>query len=158
NAVTMLTSPARLQVRIGIATGLVVVADLIESEQSQERDIFGGAPHVAARLQEVAKPNTVIIAKSTRRLLGDLFELEDLGGKELKGFPEAVRAYAVRGAKLVESRFHALRTSRLTALVGRKEEIGILLRRWSKAKSGEGQVVLLSGEAGIGKSRLTATL
>jgi class 3 adenylate cyclase len=156
-AVTTLNLPVPLQARVGIATGLVVVGDLIE-EQSQDRDIFGEAPNVAARLQEAARPNTVIIAESTRGLIGDLFELEDLGGKDLKGFQEAVRAWAVRSARPVESRFHALRTRGLTALVGREEEIGILLRRWSKAKSGEGQVVLLSGEPGIGKSRLTAVL
>jgi predicted ATPase/class 3 adenylate cyclase len=156
-AVTTLNSPVLLQARVGIATGLVVVGDLIE-EESRDRDIFGEAPNVAARLQEAARPNTVIIAESTRGLIGDLFELEDLGGKDLKGFQEAVRAWAVRSARPVESRFHALRTRGLTALVGREEEIGILLRRWSKAKSGQGQVVLLSGEPGIGKSRLTAVL
>ena len=106
----------------------------------------------------IAEPNTVVIAESTRKLLGNLFELEDLGAKDLKGIAEPVRAWAALRASSVESRFEALHASGLTALVGREEELELLLRRWSKAKTGEGQVVLLSGEAGIGKSRLTAAL
>jgi class 3 adenylate cyclase len=125
--ITILNSPIPLQTRVGIATGLVVVGDIVESGHSQERDIFGEAPNVAARLQEVARPNTVTIAESTRRLLGDLFELKDLGEMDLKGLPKAVRAWAVHGASLVESRFHALRSRGLTALVGREEEIQTLL-------------------------------
>ena len=100
----------------------------------------------------------VVIAEGTRRLLGNLFELEDLGPKDLKGIAGPVRAFAAVRASSVESRFEALHASGLTALVGREEETELLLRRWSRAKSGEGQVVLLSGEAGIGKSRLTAAL
>jgi class 3 adenylate cyclase len=157
-AVTALKSPVALQTRVGIATGLVVVGDLIGSGQSQERGILGETPNLAARLQDAAEPNTLVIAESTRSLLGNLFELEDFGAKDLKGIPGRVRAWVALRASSVESRFDALRTSGLTALVGREEEIEILLRRWSKAKSGEGQVVLLCGEAGIGKSRLTAVL
>src|SRR5207344_3215896 len=110
------------------------------------------------RLQGVAEPNTVVIAEITRKLLGNLFELEDLGASDLKGIAGPVRAWAALRPSSVEGRFEALHASRLTELVGREEEVELLLRRWSKAKTGEGQVVLLSGEAGIGKSRLTASL
>src|SRR5262249_48329280 len=142
----------------GIATGLVVAGDLVGSGEAQERGIVGETPNLAARLQGVAKPNMVIIAEGTRRLLGNLFELEDLGAKALKGIAGPVRAWAAQRASLVEGRFEALHASGLTALVGRGEELELLLRRWSRAKRGEGQVVLLSGEAGVGKSRLTAAL
>src|SRR5262249_11756186 len=110
------------------------------------------------RLQGIAEPNTVVIAEDTRKLLGNLFELTDLGPQELKGIAGSVRAWSVLRPSSVESRFEALHATRLTALVGRDEEMDLLLRRWSKARTGEGQVVLLSGEAGIGKSRLTAAL
>ena len=142
----------------GIATGLVVVGDLIGSGAAQEQAVVGETPNVAARLQSVAEPNMVVIAESTRKLLGNLFELEDLGAKEVKGIVEPVRAWAALWASSFESRFDALHAIGLTALVGREEELELLLRRWSKAKTGEGQVVLLCGEAGIGKSRLTAAL
>jgi class 3 adenylate cyclase/predicted ATPase len=147
-----------LQVRVGIATGLVVVGDLIGSGEAQERGVVGDTPNLAARLQALAEPNMVLIADSTRRLLGNLFEVRDLGPQDLKGIAGPARAWAALRASLVESRFDALHTSNLTALVGREEEFEALLRRWSRAKSGEGQVVLISGEAGIGKSRLTAAL
>jgi hypothetical protein len=143
---------------VGIATGLVVVGDLIGSGEAQERGIVGETPNVAARLQGIAEPNTVVIAESTRKLLGNIFDLQDLGAQELKGIGGAVRAWAALRASSAEGRFEALHASGLTALVGREEELELLLRRWSKAKTGEGQVVLLSGEAGIGKSRLTAAL
>ena len=106
----------------------------------------------------LAEPNTVVIAESTRKLLGSLFELQDLGAKDLKGIGGSARAWTALRASSVESRFEALHATGLTALVGREEELELLLRRWSRAKTGEGQVVLLSGEAGIGKSRLTASL
>ena len=157
-AVGALKSSAPLQTRVGIATGLVVVGDLIGSGEAQEQRIVGETPNLAARLQGIAEPNTVVIAESTRKLLGNLFELQDLGAKDLKGIAEPVRAWAALRPSSVESRFEALHASGLTALVGREEELELLLRRWSKAKTGEGQVVLLSGEAGIGKSRLTAAL
>ena len=157
-AVGALKTHAPLQTRVGIATGLVVVGDLIGSGASQEQAIAGETPNLAARLQCIAEPNSVVIAESTRRLVGDLFELEDLGSQELKGITGAVRVWAALRAASVESRFDALHASGLTQLVGRDEELELLLRRWSKAKSGEGQVVLLSGEPGIGKSRLTAAL
>ena len=157
-AVGGLKSSAPLQTRVGIATGLVVVGDLIGSGAAQEQTVIGETPNLAARLQGIAEPNTVVIAESTRKLIGNLFELQDLGSQDLKGIGGQVRAWAALRLASVESRFEALRGSGLTELVGREEEIELLLRRWSKAKTGEGQVVLLSGEPGIGKSRLTATL
>jgi len=157
-AVTALKTHAALQTRVGIATGLVVVGDLVGSGEAQERGIIGETPNLAARLQSIAEPNTVVIAESTRKLLGALFELEDLGQKDLKGIAEPMRAWAALRTSSAEGRFEALHASGLTELVGREEELDLLLRRWSKAKTGEGQVVLLSGEAGIGKSRLTAAL
>ena len=157
-AVSGLKTHAPLQTRVGIATGLVVVGDLIGSGASQEQAIVGETPNLAARLQGIAEPNSVVIAESTRKLVGNLFELEDLGAKDLKGIAGPVRAWAALRPASVESRFEALHASGLTELVGREEELELLLRRWSKAKTGEGQVVLLSGEPGIGKSRLTAAL
>jgi class 3 adenylate cyclase len=158
-ALTALKSRASLQTRVGIATGLVVVGDLIGSGDTQERSMVGETPNLAARLQGIAGPNMVVICGSTRRLLGNLFELKDLGLRDdLKGVGEATRAWAALRASSVESRFEALHPSDLTALVGREEETELLLRRWSRVKDGEGQVVLISGEPGIGKSRLTADL
>jgi class 3 adenylate cyclase len=158
SAVTALKTHAALQTRVGIATGLVVVGDLIGSGAAQEQAVVGETPNLAARLQGIAEPNAVVIAESTRKLLGKLFDLQDLGAHDLKGIGGPVKAWAVLRPALVESRFEAMHASGLTELVGREEELEILLRRWSKAKTGEGQVVLLSGEAGIGKSRLTAAL
>ena len=157
-AVSDLKTHAALQTRVGIATGLVVVGDLIGSGASQEQAIVGETPNLAARLQGIAEPNSVVIAESTRKLLGNLFELEDLGSQELKGISGTDMAWAALRPASVESRFDALHATGLTQLVGREEELELLLRRWSKAKTGEGQVVLLSGEPGIGKSRLTAAL
>ena len=158
SAVGALKTHAALQTRVGVATGLVVVGDLIGSGASQEQAIVGETPNLAARLQGVAEPNAVVIAESTRKLVGNLFELEDLAVQDLKGIAGPVRAWAALRPSSVESRFDALHASGLTDLVGREEELELLLRRWAKAKSGEGQVVLLSGEPGIGKSRLTAAL
>jgi class 3 adenylate cyclase len=157
-AVSAIKAPAAMQTRVGIATGLVVVGDMIGSGEAQERGIVGETPNLAARLQGVAEPNMLVIAEGTRRLLGNLFELEDLGAKDLKGITGPVRAFAALRPSRVESRFEALHATGLTALVGREEELELLLRRWSKAKIGDGQVILLSGEPGIGKSRLTAAL
>ena len=147
-----------LQVRVGIATGLVVVGDLIGAGSAQEQAVVGETPNLAARLQAIAEPDTVVIAESTRKLLGNLFELRDLGARDLKGIAGPARAWAALRASSVDSRFDALHTTGLTPLVGREEEVELLIRRWSKAKTGEGQLVLLSGEAGIGKSRLTAAV
>ena len=157
-AVDALKIHAALQTRVGIATGLVVVGDLIGSGASQEQAIVGETPNLAARLQGVAEPNSVVIAESTRKLVGNLFELEDLGAQDLKGISGPIRAWVAVRPVSVEGRFEAFHASGLTELVGREEELELMLRRWSKAKTDEGQVVLLSGEAGIGKSRLTAAL
>ncbi len=158
DAVATLPATEPLQVRIGAATGMVVVGDLVGSGKGQERDIVGETPNLAARLQAIAEPNAVVIAEATRNLLGNLFELRDLGPKELKGITGPVKAFAVLRASSVESRFEAMHAGGMTALVGRDEELELLLRRWARAKTGEGQAVLLSGEAGIGKSRLSAAL
>jgi class 3 adenylate cyclase/predicted ATPase len=155
-AVAGLKTCAPQQVRVGIATGLVVVGHLIPSGESEERGMVGETPNLAARLQSIAEPNMIIIAESTRRLLGSFFQLDDLGIRSLKGIAGPVRAWAVLNASSVASRFEAFHTTELTALVGREEEFELLRRRWLKAIEGQGQVVLLSGEAGIGKSRLTA--
>jgi class 3 adenylate cyclase/predicted ATPase len=157
-AVSGLKTLVPLQVRVGIATGMVVVGDLIGVGASQEQAIVGKTPNLAARLQGIAAPNMVVISESTRMLLGDLFDIEDLGATDLKGISDAERAWAVLRPSSVESRFEALHASGLIKLVGRQEELDLLLRRWSKAMDGEGQVVLLSGEPGIGKSRLVAAL
>jgi class 3 adenylate cyclase len=157
-AIGDLKTHAALQTRIGIAAGLVVVGDLIGSGSSQEQPIVGDTPNLAARLRGIAEPNSVVIAESTRNLVGGLFDLEFLGPQELKGISGSTPAWAALRPASVEGRFEAMHASGLTDLVGREEELDLLLRRWSKAKSGEGQVVLFSGEAGIGKSRLTAAL
>jgi class 3 adenylate cyclase len=146
-AVGGLKTHAPLQTRVGIATGLVVVGDLIGSGASQEQAIVGETPNLAARLQGIAEPNSVVIAESTRKLVGNLFELEDLGAQDLKGISGPVQAWAALRPASVESRFEAFHASSLTGLVGREEELELLLRRWSKAKTDDGQVVLLSGEA-----------
>jgi len=156
DAVATLSAKDPLQVRIGVATGMVVVGDLIGSGEGQERGIVGETPNLASRLQGIAEPNSVVIADATRKLLGNLFVLRDLGLRELKGITGPVRAFAALRASSVASRFEAMHPGGLTAIVGREEELDLLLRRWEKAKTGEGQVVLLSGEAGIGKSRLHA--
>ena len=156
-SVSALKSSSPLQTRVGIATGLVVVGDLIGSGEAQERGIVGETPNLAARLQGIVRPNTVVVAESTRKLLGNLFELQDLGANELKGVEGAVRAYGALRLSAVESRFEALRTA-TTPLVGRDEEVDLLLRRWEQAKRGEGWAVLISGEPGIGKSRIAETI
>jgi class 3 adenylate cyclase/predicted ATPase len=157
-AVGGLKTHAALQARVGIATGLVVIGDLSGSGEAQECGIVGETPNLAARLQSIAEPNTVVIAGDTRKLLGKLFELEDLGARDLKGIARPVNCWVALRASSVEGRFEALHASGLPELVGREEELDLLMRVWSRAQSGEGRVVLLSGEAGIGKSRLMAAL
>ena len=149
---------AALASRVGIATGLVVVGDLIGSGEAQERGVVGETPNLAARLQEMAPANAVLVAESTRRLVGDLFDYRDLGAVTIKGLTEPVLAAQVLSESTIESRFEALRSATLSPLVGRGEEVQLLLRRWAQAKDGEGQIVLISGEAGIGKSRIAAAL
>jgi class 3 adenylate cyclase/predicted ATPase len=157
DAVSKLQGPVPLRVRIGIATGLAVVGDLTGTGAAQERGVVGETPNLAARMQGLAEPNAVVIADATHRQLGRLFDLRDLGSTALAGFAEPQHAWRVLGESAVASRFEALRSEK-TPLVGRAEEFDTLSRRWEQAKTGDGRVVLLSGEAGIGKSRLTAAL
>ena len=157
DAVSGLDLSEQLAVRIGIATGLVVVGDLIGAGAAQEQAVVGETPNLAARLQGLAAPNAIVIADATRRQIGSLFEIDDLGPQALKGFAAGQRVWRVVGESGVASRFEALRSG-ATPLVGRDEEIDLLLRRWAQAKAGEGRVVLISAEPGIGKSRLAEAL
>jgi class 3 adenylate cyclase/predicted ATPase len=159
-AVAGLATPdeAGLAARVGIATGRVVVGELIGAGAAQEQAVVGETPNLAARLQALAMPGQVIIADATRRLLGHHFELEDQGQRELKGIGGPVQPYAVTGERPVESRFEAMSGSSLLPMVGRDQELALLLERWAQAKAGEGQGVLLVGEAGIGKSRISRAL
>jgi class 3 adenylate cyclase/tetratricopeptide (TPR) repeat protein len=145
---------AQMRVRIGIATGPVVVGEIVGEGAAQEEAVAGEAPNVAARLQAAAAPGQAVIDVNTRRLIGDAFELKDLGPQELKGLPEPVAAWSVEGERSTESRFEAAHTGMLTRFVGREHELGLLRERWDTAKGGEGQVILLAGEAGMGKSRI----
>jgi predicted ATPase/class 3 adenylate cyclase len=156
-AVGGLTLAEDVAVRVGIATGMVIVGDLIGEGSAQEQAVVGETPNLAARLQTLAEPGTVVIADETRRLIGGLFEANDLGPQALRGFGEGQRVWRVVRESREIDRFAALRSGR-SRLIGRKEELDLLLRRWSQAVSGQGRVVLLSGEPGIGKSRLTAAL
>jgi class 3 adenylate cyclase/tetratricopeptide (TPR) repeat protein len=146
-----------LRVRLGIATGLVIVGDLIGSEAAEAQAVIGETPNLAARLQMLAEPDGVVIAEDTRRLIGGLFDYQDLGAVTLKGLTAPVRAWRVL-REGTESRFEALHAVALTPLVGRDDELELLGRRWRRARTGIGQAVLLGGEAGIGKSRLVAAL
>jgi TolB-like protein/class 3 adenylate cyclase/predicted ATPase len=148
----------KLQARVGIATGLVMVGDPIGDGADREQSVVGEAPHLATTLQTLSEPDTLVIAASTRRLLGDLFDYRDIGAVAVEGIVEPVPAWQVLRPSIVASRFEALRGSALSPLVGRDEEIDLLLRRWSLAKAGDGQIVLISGEPGIGKSRISAEL
>ena len=147
-----------LAARIGIATGLVVVGELIGEGAAQEQAVVGETPNLAARLQALAAPGSVVISQATRRLVGGLFELADLGPQRLKGFAAPIAVWRVEGEGRAEGRFEALHGEHLTPLVGREHELGILLERWAWARDGDGQVVLLAGEPGIGKSRMIRTL
>ena len=147
-----------LAARIGIATGLVMVGELIGEGSAKEQTVIGETPNLAARLQALAAPGSVVIGQATRKLVGALFELVDLGPRRLKGFTTPIAVWQVAGEGRAEGRFEALHGERLTPLVGREHELGILLERWAWARDGDGQVVLLAGEPGIGKSRLTQAL
>lgn len=159
-AVAAITEPGgvALAARVGIATGLVVVGALIGEGEARERAVIGETPNLAARLQALAEPSNVVIAESTRRLVGEAFIYTDLGTVPLKGFPEPVHAWLVLGEGAAESRFDAQHGPATTALVGRNQELALLVDRWEQAKEREGQIVLLGGEAGIGKSRLVRAL
>lgn len=158
DAIGRLQHPVQgLQVRLGIATGLVVVGDLIGSGASAEQAVVGETPNLAARLQASAAPNTVVIDETTHRLAGRLFDYADVGPIEAKGFPKPIPAWRVIESAIVESRFEALHSGK-TPLIGREEELELLLKRWDLARRGEGRVVLIGGEPGIGKSRLIAAL
>src|SRR5262249_21260230 len=159
-AVTRLETRAAepLAVRIGIASGLVMVGDLSGESALREQALVGDTPNLAARLQALAEPGTIVVAASTRRLLGGLFRLRDLGRHELKGIAEPVAAWAVEGVTASESRFDAVRSAGLIDLIGRENELTFLLERKRLAWKGEGQIVLISGEPGIGKSRLATAL
>jgi class 3 adenylate cyclase/tetratricopeptide (TPR) repeat protein len=148
----------QLKARIGIASGHVVVGDIAGSSANERASIAGDTPNLAARLQSAAAPGQIVVADSTRRLAGQCFEIESLGTQELKGFKSPVALFAVRGEREVESRFDAAHASALSKFVGRASEIGMLLDRWELVKGGEGQAVFVSGEAGIGKSRLVDAL
>ena len=147
-----------LAARVGIATGVVVVGDLIGEGAAQEEAVVGETPNLAARLETLARPNEVVIGEATRQLLGALFEIEDLGVQPLRGLTVPVRAFRVLGPGRAASRFEALHVRELAPIVGRDAELALLLERWRRAKAGEGQVVLLSGEPGIGKSRIILAL
>ena len=143
---------ARIEVRIGIATGLVLVGDLVGEGSSREFALIGDAPNLAARLQQLAKPNQILGGPSTRRLLGDLFEFEDLGDQDIKGFSAPITVSGIR-RRGTASRFEARRSSHMAPLIGRDAELAVLHGVFEKAKAGQGQFVAVSGEPGIGKSR-----
>ena len=159
-AVSRLSTPAGepLATRVGIATGLVVVGDLVGEGAAREEAVVGETPNLAARLQETASPGAVVIADGTRRLLGELFELRELGATRLKGFAQPVSGFQVLREHPAGSRFEARRSGRALPMVGRDQELALVLERWRQAVAGEGQAVLLVGEAGIGKSRLVQAM
>jgi class 3 adenylate cyclase/tetratricopeptide (TPR) repeat protein len=148
----------RVQARIGIATGLVVVGEIIGTGTAQERTIVGETPNLAARLQALAGPDCILVSESTQKLLGGLFELTHTGEHDLKGFARPVPAWQVCGEASVESRFAAIRTGGSLPLIGRAHEMGLMCQRWQLARQGEGQIITVTGEAGIGKSRAIEAL
>src|ERR1041385_4826196 len=147
-----------LQVRVGVATGVVVVGDIVGEGAAQEKAVVGETPNLAARLQGMADPNCIVISSATRDLVGRQFEYEDLGPQALKGINKPVHSWKVLRERPVETRFQASHSERLHALLGREQETELLLERWRRAAKGEGQLVILSGHAGIGKSRITEAL
>ena len=147
-----------LAARVGIATGLVVVGELIGEGPSREEAVVGETPNLAARLQAIATPGAVIIADGTRQLLGKMFELEVLGPTLLKGFSHPVSTFRVAGEGFARSRFEARRFGRLAPMVGRDQELALVLECWRRAITGEGRAVVLVGETGIGKSRLVRAI
>lgn len=144
-----------LATRVGIATGVVIVGDLIGSGATQEAAVVGETPNLAARLQGIAGLNQLVIPRETQRLLGNAFDLKSIGAQDLKGIDGTIDAYVVEGEASQESRFAAHQTGALTPIVGRERELGLMMERWELARSGQGQMLIVSGEAGIGKSRIT---
>jgi class 3 adenylate cyclase len=158
-AVATLTSSAPIRARVGIHTGVVVVGKTEHQDASVPNAAVGDTPNIAARLQALADPGGVVVSERTRVLAGGLFDYVELGAPALKGVSETLRLFRVAGTRVIESRFDASRSGvALTPLVGREEEIALLLRRWQEAREGEGQVVLVGGEPGVGKSRLARAL
>ncbi len=157
-AIELLPAKEKLSARVGVATGVAIVGDMSDSAISEEHGILGDTPNLAARLQSLAEPGSVVISERTRTIAGPQFEYLDLGKVEIKGFARPVAAWRVAGKTTVTSRSHALQSCDVLPLIGRDEEMELILSRWKRARRGEGQVVLLSGEAGIGKSRLTVAL
>src|SRR5438046_6737433 len=153
-----ITNEQNPEVRIGIASGLVVVGDLIGEGSAREFALVGDAPNLAARLQALAEPNQILVAPPTRHLLGGLFEFADLGDHHIKGFERPIHVWRILAPGSVSSRFEARQSSHLTPLIGRQAELGFLQKQYSKAKRGKGQVILVSGAPGIGKSRLVMAL
>lgn len=145
-----------MRCRVGIATGVVIVGNLVGVGEVVDHEIVGDAPDLALRLQVSAQPDTVTIEPTTWRLIGSLFDCLDLGALDTNSDTEPTHHWQVLRESIVASRFEALRGSKLTQLIGRDEELDLLLRRWARAKAGDGQIILVSGEAGIGKSRMTA--
>jgi class 3 adenylate cyclase/tetratricopeptide (TPR) repeat protein/DNA polymerase III delta prime subunit len=154
SGVTKISGPVTLVCRVGVCSGPVVVGEIGNSTSSWSMDAVGETPNIAARLQDLAATNTVLISESTRRLVSAAFDLHDLGQQELKGVTEPVHVYRVLAVKSAASRFEAAHAGSLTPLVGRSSELSLLLDRWEKVKEGDGQVILLSGIPGVGKSRL----
>jgi class 3 adenylate cyclase len=155
---TVAGPPGTLRGRAGIATGVVIVGHLIGAGEALEKAVVGDAPNLASRMQSLAEPGTVLIADSTRRLVGELFDYRDIGARAIKGYDQPVRVWRVLRESAIDSRFEALRSGGGAALFGRDEELALLLHRWREAQQAQGRVVVLSGEAGIGKSRLAAAL
>ena len=151
----LLPSDEPLQVRVGIASGVVVLDTTIGEGLSEQQVAVGETPNLAARLQSLARPNTVLVASSTRRLLGGVFVCDDLGPREIKGITHPVLTHRILGERVVESRFDAIRDGKLTHFVGRQRELQELLGLWKRANDGKGQIALLCGEPGIGKSRIS---
>lgn len=158
HAIAALPAKEKLSARVGVATGVAIVGDMSDSAISEEHGILGDTPNLAARLQSLAQPGSVVISGRTKTIAGPQFEYLDLGKVEIKGLVKPVAAWQVAGRTTVTSRSHALQSCDVLPLIGRDEEMELILSRWKRAKGGEGQVVLLSGEAGIGKSRLTVAL
>jgi class 3 adenylate cyclase len=156
--VIRLPDRATVSARAGIATGQVVVGDLIGASGREEGAVAGETPNLAARIQAAAEPGQLLVAAATRKLISGSFELEDRGKQQLKGFKQPVSVFRILDERRVESRFEATRGGALSAFVGRVHELGMLRERWATARTGRGQAVFVAGEAGIGKSRLVEAL